>query len=136
MPKTQSRAGRRAGGRLPRISDSEWVVMRVVWDRAPVTANQVVEALAGQAEWKPKTIHTLLKRLVQKGALGFEKNGREYLYQPRVDAQECERAASHSFLQRVFDGKVAPFLACFLEREKLTAKEIDELKHLLEAGRR
>src|SRR5437899_2877530 len=63
----------RRAQRLPRISDAELVVMRTVWEKAPVTANQVVEALEHQRHWKPKTIHTLLRRLVQKGALDFDK---------------------------------------------------------------
>jgi BlaI family penicillinase repressor len=110
--------------------------MRVIWDGAPMTANQVVDALDGQADWKPKTIHTLLKRLAQKGALGFERSGREYVYHPLVDAQDCMQAASQSFLERVFDGNMAPFLACFVEQESLSDREIDELKRILEEGRK
>ena len=118
--------------RTPQISDAEWIVMKVVWQKAPVTANQVVVALAGHADWKPKTIHTLLRRLVQKGALGFAKQGREHLFRPLVDAQHCRHAASRSFLHRLFDGEIAPFLATFLEHEKLTRAEIDELKRILD----
>ena len=117
---------------LPQISDAEWMVMKVIWSQAPITTNQVVEALEDKTHWKPKTIHTLLSRLVQKGALTFDKKGREYSFSPLVDAQECVHAASRSFLGRVFDGQVAPFLACFLEREKLTPEEIEELRRILE----
>ena len=117
---------------LPQISDAEWMVMKVIWSQAPITTNQVVEALEDKTHWKPKTIHTLLSRLVQKGALTFEKKGREYSVSPIFDAQECGHAASRSFLGRVFDGQVAPFLACFLEREKLTPEEIEELRRILE----
>src|SRR5262245_21264565 len=118
--------------RAPQISDAEWIVMNVVWERAPVTANQVVAALEDRADWKPKTIHTLLRRLVQKGALGFEKKGREHLFQPLVDAQHCRHVASRSFLHRLFGDEIAPFLATFLEHEKLTRSEIEELKRILD----
>ena len=121
---------------VPRISDAEWTVMRVVWGGGRITANRVVELLDGQADWKPKTIHTLLRRLVQKGAVGFRKNGREYEYFPLIEAQDCERAASRSFLRRVFGGRVVPLLACFLEQESLTEQEIDELRRMLKAGRK
>jgi BlaI family penicillinase repressor len=120
---------------LPQISDAELVVMKVVWQKAPVTANQVVEALERQKHWKPKTIHTLLRRLVQKGALDFDKKGREHHFRPLVDSADYTHAASRSFLSRFFDGEVAPFLACFLEREKLTREEIAELKRILDAKR-
>lgn len=125
-------ARRTEQNRAPQISDAEWIVMNVVWEQAPVTANQVVEALDGRADWKPKTIHTLLRRLVQKGALGFDKKGREHLFRPLVDAQHCRHAASRSLLHRLFDGEIAPFLATFLEHEKLTRAEIEELKRILD----
>lgn len=118
--------------RLPRISDAELVVMRVAWEKAPVTANQVVETIGSRKRWKPKTIHTLLSRLVRKGALGYEKQGREYHFRPLVDAAEYVHAASRSFLSRFFDGEVAPFLACLLEREKLSREEIEELRRILD----
>ena len=117
---------------LPRISDAEWTVMKVVWQSKAATAKEVVERLKDEANWKPKTIHTLLSRLVQKGALASEKPGREYVFKPLVTEQECRLAASRSFLEKVFDGEIAPFLTCFLERKKLTRKEIEELKHILE----
>lgn len=117
---------------LPQISNAELVVMKVVWERAPVTANQVVETLESRQRWKPKTVHTLLRRLVRKGALDYEKQGREFHFEPLIDAQEYAHAASRSFLSRFFDGEVAPFLACFLERERLRPEEIAELKRILD----
>jgi len=123
------------GRDLPQISDAELVVMKVVWQKAPATANQVVEALEDQIHWKPKTVHTLLRRLVLKRALAFDKKGREHHFRPLVDADEYAHAASRSFLRRFFDGEMAPFLACFLERERLTRGEIEELKRILEGKR-
>jgi BlaI family penicillinase repressor len=117
---------------LPQISEAEWVVMKAVWEGAPLTTNQVVEALEDRTDWKPKTIHTLLSRLARKGALEFERKGREYLFRPLVSAEDCEHAASRSFLSRFFEGEIAPFLARFVEREKLTASEIAELKSILD----
>jgi BlaI family penicillinase repressor len=118
--------------KLPPISDAELVVMKVVWSRSPVTANQVVGALEDQTEWKPRTIQTLLSRLVRKRALAFERRGREYLFRPLIAAEDFVHAASRSFLHRLFGGEIAPFLACFLEREKLTRAEINELRRILE----
>jgi BlaI family transcriptional regulator, penicillinase repressor len=117
---------------LPSISDAEWVVMRVVCREGAATANQVVAALEATTSWKPKTIHTLLRRLVQKGALAYDKLGREFQFRPLVDAEQYTHVASRSFLDRFFGGHLAPFLACFLEREKLTAEEARELRRILE----
>jgi len=117
---------------VPRISDAELVVMKVIWERASVTANEVVEALERQQHWKPKTIHTLLRRLVHKGALDFDKKGREHHFRPLVNSADYTHAASCSFLSRFFDGEVAPFLAGFLERERLSRREIEELRRILD----
>jgi BlaI family penicillinase repressor len=115
----------------PNISDAEWTVMRVLWARGSLRTNEVVEAL-GDCGWKPKTIHTLLTRLVRKGALQREKQGREYLFHTTVEASTCEHAVAQSFLSRFFGGDLVPFLTRFVEREKLTRSEISELKRILD----
>jgi len=106
--------------------------MDVLWGASPQTANQVVEALASRTDWKPKTIHTLLRRLALKGALRYQKQGREYLFEPAITAQSCLQDAGRTFLDRRCQGRLAPFLACLLKAEKLTAEEITELKSILD----
>jgi BlaI family penicillinase repressor len=118
--------------KLPAITDAEWIVMRAIWNRGPLTTNEVVASLDNTTHWKPKTIQTLLKRLARKGALAHEKKGREYLFRPLVKAEECEHALTRSFLGRFFGGELAPFLSRFVEREKLTPEEIRELKRILD----
>jgi BlaI family transcriptional regulator, penicillinase repressor len=115
----------------PNISDAEWEVMRVIWANSPLTANQVVERLAGRRAWSPRTIKTMLNRLVKKGALAFDTQGNRYLYRPRVSQEQCVRAESRSFLDRVFDGAAAPMLSYFVEQVHLSKEEIAELKRIL-----
>lgn len=116
----------------PKISDAEWLVMRQLWERAPQTTNEVVDTLASQTPWKPKTIMTLLNRLVKKGALGFEKKGRIYEYAPLVREEDCVRAESRSFLERVYGGSLQPMLAHFLEETPLSKEEIEALRRILD----
>lgn len=118
---------------LPHISDSEWLVMKVLWEKSPLTTVDVVEALAPSTNWKLKTVLTLLNRLVKKGAVGFDKQGRAYHYFPQVEEKECVRAESQSFLQRVYGGALKPMLAHFVEDAELSPEEIQELKDILEA---
>mgnify|MGYP001014273021 CR=1 FL=1 len=117
---------------VPNISDAEWVVMRVLWDKSPGTANDVIAALATETDWSPLTIKTLLNRLVKKNALGYKADGRVYHYFPLVEEKDCMRVESHSFLQRVYRGALTPMVAHFLESEKLSADEIEELRRLLD----
>jgi BlaI family penicillinase repressor len=117
---------------IPQISDAEWEVMKVVWDRGPLTAGDVVDCVAAEHDWKPRTIKTLLNRLVQKKAVEFEVEGRRYLYKARVTREACIRRESRSFLSRVFNGAVAPAVVHFLENAQLTPDEIRRLKETLE----
>ncbi len=119
---------------IPKISDAEWIVMRVLWARGEATSSEVVAELEKDTDWKPKTVQTLIRRLLQKGALHYEKQGREFLYRPAVTESACEQAASRQFLDRVFDGKLAPFLATFVESASYTEEEIAELKRILDEG--
>lgn len=118
--------------RLPRISESEWQIMKVLWARSPATANDVIADLAGVCDWTDKTVRTLLNRLVAKKALGYTKDGRSYLYRPLVDERQCVRAESRTFLQRVYGGALMPMLAAFLKEENLSAEQIADLKRMLE----
>ena len=117
----------------PTISDAEWDVMQVAWAAAPqpVTANEVVDKLAGRKGWNPKTVRTLLNRLMNKGALAVEAQGKRYLYRPAVTREECVRQESRSFLSRVFGGAAGAMLVHFVNETPLTAEEIAQLKKLL-----
>jgi BlaI family transcriptional regulator, penicillinase repressor len=118
--------------KLPRISETEWEIMNIVWDKAPISAAEIIEGLqATDASWHPRTAKTLLSRLVRKGALGFKKAGRGYLYEPLVRRIACLEAESDSFLGRLFGGSLKPMLAHMVERRKLSAKEIEELREIL-----
>lgn len=118
------------------ISDSEWVVMKVLWSQREATASAVVQALEGATDWKPKTIHTLMARLVKKGALKRTRDGREYVFTPSVSQEECQRQESQSFLARVFNGELKPFLASFLEEEKLSEEELRDLEKVIKQARK
>ncbi|HZI33154.1 MAG TPA: BlaI/MecI/CopY family transcriptional regulator [Candidatus Binatia bacterium] len=115
----------------PRISDAEWAIMKICWSRSPVTAQAIIDQLVAQDDWHPKTVKTLLNRLVKKRALGFQKDGRAYRYHPLVPERDCISAESKSFLDRVFGGSLKPMLAHFVASRQLSPAEIDELKMLL-----
>jgi BlaI family penicillinase repressor len=117
--------------RTPRISESEWKLMKICWGRSPVTAQEIIDTLPAREDWHPKTVRTLLNRLVKKRALGFQREGRAYQYHPLVAEGDCIAAESQSFLDRVFGGSLKPMLAHFVEHRKFSPAEIAELKNLL-----
>jgi BlaI family penicillinase repressor len=114
------------------ISDSEAVVMEVLWTEQPLAAEDVVARLAGRAEWAEPTIKTLLNRLLKKGAVRADRDGRRYLYSPVLTRDAWVASQSEGVLDRLFGGRVAPLVAHFSERGKLSQADIDELRRLVE----
>ncbi len=115
------------------ISEAESRVMEVLWQRAPQSAEEVVVALSVPNGWHEKTIKTLLNRLLGKSAISAERDGRRYLYSPLLQRDDWQQHESRSLLDRVFGGKLTPLLAHFSEHEKLSAKDVAELRKLLDA---
>lgn len=114
------------------ISEAESVVMDVLWKRHPLSAEEVVASLSGRQDWQEATVKTLLNRLLNKGAIGAEKDGRRFLYAPVLKRDAWVQGESESLLERVFGGRVAPLVAHFSEQRKLSRKDIAELRKLLE----
>lgn len=123
----------------PQISDAEWEVMKVVWDRQPVTAAAVVDRLVREHRWSPRTVRTMLARLVAKGAVDYRAEGKRYLYRARITREASVRRESRSFLSRVFNGAAAPAVLHLLshcdveEFKKLSPAELARLRQLLDA---
>ncbi|TXH73825.1 MAG: BlaI/MecI/CopY family transcriptional regulator [Lysobacteraceae bacterium] len=115
------------------ISEAESVVMEVLWQRSPLTSEEVVAAVAVTQQWQEATVKTLLNRLLNKGAIEAEKDGRRYLYRPRLRREDWVMDESESRLSRLFDGRVAPLVAHFSRHRKLSTEDIDELRRLVEA---
>ena len=118
----------------PKISEAEWEVMRVLWDLGEAEAHEVVQEVGRVRDWSDRTVKTLLARLVRKEALDFEPvgKGKRYRYRPLVSREDCVRAESRSFVQRVFGGDVSPLLATFVRDGELSKAEIAELRRLLD----
>ena len=116
---------------LPQISEAEFEVMKIVWKYAPINTNEITERLVKTTTWSPKTIQTLIKRLVNKGALSYEKQSRIFVYTPLVDENEYIGQESNSFLKRFYDGNISKMLSSYIENDKLSETEIDTLRSLL-----
>ncbi|MHC4498923.1 MAG: BlaI/MecI/CopY family transcriptional regulator [Planctomycetota bacterium] len=121
---------------IPKISQSEWQVMRSLWGKSPLTANEIVEALSATTSWNPRTIRTLINRLVKKKALCYEKKGREFHYCALVEESECIRVESQSFLRRVYSGAMKPIFSAFMENEDLSPEDVEDLKRILDKKER
>ncbi|MDE6621083.1 MAG: BlaI/MecI/CopY family transcriptional regulator [Lachnospiraceae bacterium] len=117
---------------LPQISEAEYEVMRIIWKYAPISTNEIVEKLEATTSWNPKTIQTLIKRLVTKHAITYEKESRMFVYTPLVEESEYISQESNTFLKKYYDGNISTMLSAYLDSDKLSASEIDDLRSLLE----
>lgn len=118
---------------IPQISEAELEVMKILWELKSCTSTQIIDRLAEVSDWKPKTIHTLITRLVSKEAVTAAKiDGKSYIYTPNVSEEDYKRYANASFLHKLYNGSLNLMLASFIKEQKLSKKEIDELKRMLE----
>ena len=116
---------------LPQISEAEFEVMKIVWKHAPISTNDITDKLLKTTSWSPKTIQTLIKRLVTKGALTYEKQSRMFVYTPVVKEKEYISQESNSFLKRYYNGDITAMVSAYVENDKLSETEIEHLRSLL-----
>ncbi|MFT9816526.1 BlaI/MecI/CopY family transcriptional regulator [Lysinibacillus sp. NPDC056185] len=118
---------------LPKISEAELEVMKVLWVESPQTANEIIVRLESTTDWKPKTIRTLINRLVQKEAVSYhQEKGRLYTYYPLVSQESYLQVETKSLLKRFYGAAFKPLLVNFLKEEKLSSEDINELKRILD----
>lgn len=116
---------------LPQISEAEFEVMKIIWKHSPISTNEITDILTKTTSWRPKTIQTLIKRLVTKGVLAYEKQSRVFVYTPLVKESDYIRQESNSFLKRFYDGNITAMLSAYIENDRLSEAEIDTLRSLL-----
>jgi predicted transcriptional regulator len=115
-----------------KISEAESQVLEVFWSASgPLSAEEVVEALNNDRDWSPGTIRTFLTRLVKKKALTATPDGRRYRYQPLLRREDYVHQQSRNLIDRLFGGKITPFVTQFSERGRLSREELEELKRLV-----
>ena len=114
-----------------RISDAEHAVMEVLWKEAPLAAAEVAERVDPARGWSVRTVKTMLSRLLAKGALEHEEEGRRYLYRPAIAREDFVARESGKLIDRMFGGRVTPLVAHLAERDRLTPQDIAEIEALL-----
>lgn len=114
-----------------RISDAEHAVMEVLWDQSPRSATDVCDAICETRDWTIATVKTLLSRLVAKGALATEPEGRRFLYRPLIARSAYVGGESQRLVDRLFGGRAASLFAHLAQSEALTDQDLAEMEALL-----
>ncbi len=114
------------------IGDAELEIMKVIWKaKAPITSLEIGKEVADK-EWKKTTIATFLTRLVEKGALSAEKQGKLYYYTPLITEKEYRKSQTKNLIKTLYNGSIRDFAVSFFEEQKLSDKDIQELKAIFE----
>ena len=120
----------------PKLSPSEWEVMKVIWEHGPMAARDVYSHLQGAQDWTYVTVKTFLRRAVKKGWLDYDQIGNSYLYRAAVPQDKAVSAAIRGFSNRVLGGVLSPFVAYFAKQKDLTPEDLDQLEEILKHHRR
>jgi len=116
----------------PSITDAERVIMEILWREAPLGSAEIARQAQREQDWSPKTVQTLIARLVGKNALAREPAGRGYRYRPVVVREDYVAARGRGLIRRLFGGRVTPLVAAFAETDSIAADDLEQLRALVE----
>lgn len=114
------------------LSEGEWKIMKLLWEASPRTLRAITSALEGDTGWSRPTIHVMLKRLIDKGAVRVDESERIHEYYPLISREDVAPGETESFLNRVYDGSVGMLFTALTERKALSDDEIAELRQILD----
>ena len=118
--------------KLPKITDTELLIMKILWNKSPQTSTEIISKLKSNTSWSPKTIHTLISRLLKKDAISVNKDTSPYEYTPLVNEEDILSYETISFLSRIYNGSLKMLLNNFIKRENLSKDDINELRKILD----
>lgn len=121
--------------KLPQISEAEYEIMQIIWAEYPISTNEVCERAQQTHSWNQKTIHTLLSRLNAKKVISYEQRGRMYYYYPLISQKKYLDQENHHFLNRFYNGEVAPMLSALLSGTEITDSELQDLYEIINQKR-
>ena len=119
-----------------KLSDAELELMAVLWTRAPLAASEIIAAAPEKRDWSATTVKTMLARLVEKGALKAEPDGRRFLYSPLVEQGAVAADQAGRLLDRLFGGRLSPLVAQLAARRDLSDDDVAELEKLVKGLRK
>ncbi len=117
-----------------KIAPTEWEILEILWQHAPLSAAEIYEALPPESEWNVKTVRAFLDRLIRKTAVKRRKIHGIFVFEPNILRSKCLKWESRSFLERFFRGNPVSMISHFLQEENLSTEDIARLKKLLESA--
>lgn len=117
-----------------RLSDGEWKVMRILWERGPRSLGQLVEDLTEETGWSKSTVYIMLSRMAEKGAVGVDGEASPKLYFPLLEREQAALRETRSLLSKVYGGSIGSMMTCMADCRALSREDIEELYAILRAA--
>ena len=115
-------------GRLKKLPDTEFEIMKVVWaNEPPITTNMVMEQLGNEKGWKAPTVISLMKRMVKRGFLKTEKDGKERIYFPLVSKEDYLKFETGNFMKQYHENSFLSLVNTLYNGRQLSEADIEEL---------
>lgn len=114
------------------LSEAEWNIMESLWEYSPKVGSQIAADMAAMTGWSRSTTLTMLKRMTEKGLIGWEDSGQMRAYVPLVEREEAVKKETEHFLKKVYHGSISMLVSGFVEKQRLSAEELAELREILD----
>ncbi len=114
-----------------RVTNSEWYVMNCLWEEHPRTLMQLVPLLDERVGWSKSTSATMVRRMSEKGLIGYEENGKTKYFYPKVKKEDVVVQETRDFLQRIYDGSIGMMMSALVRQNDLSREDIKELQEIL-----
>ena len=114
------------------LSEGEWKIMKLLWASPDLSLREITNALDEETGWSRPTVHVMLKRLMEKGAIGLDDGVKPHKYYSIIKRCDVAPEETESFLNRVYDGSVGMLFTALTERKKLSEEDIAELRRILD----
>ena len=114
-----------------RVTNSEWYVMNCLWEESPRTLMQLVPLLNERVGWSKSTSATMVRRMSEKGLIGYKENGKTKYFFPKVNKEDVVVQETRDFLQRIYDGSIGMMMSALVRQNDLSREDIHELQEIL-----
>ena len=131
MPKTRKVKKPNQRKSLVELTEAEWGIMKVVWEKQPCTAGTVQEMLVKSRDWAYSTVKTTMDRMTEKGFLEIERFRNLQLFKSCISEVDAKRGEFRKMLKRAFDGALTPMMQFLIEHEGLSKEEASQLRKLV-----
>ncbi len=118
------------------LTAAEWAIIKAVWDTEPCTAPTIQERLEAETGWSYSTVRTIMDRMVSKGLLRAEKQGKITLFRSVVTRDQAQRGELLYALKNAFNGALTPMVQCLLNSGKISDRDLAELEALIKAKKK